>query len=64
MSKVCTVTGKKPTTGNNVSHSMRHTNRRFMPNLLKKRVWNPEKKRFERVLVSTQGLRTLSKQAR
>lgn len=42
---------------------MRHTKRRFMPNLLKKRIWNPEKKRFERVLVSTRGLKILNKRA-
>lgn len=64
MSKVCTVTGKKPSTGHNVSHSMRHTKRRYMPNLLKKRIWNPEKKRFERIVVSTAGLKLLNKKAR
>lgn len=61
MAKVCRITGKKPQVGHNVSHSMRHTKRRFMPNLVKKRMWNPEKQRFERVLVSVKGLRNLVK---
>ncbi|MCX6733780.1 MAG: 50S ribosomal protein L28 [Candidatus Peregrinibacteria bacterium] len=64
MSNVCSITGKRPLAGNNVSHSMRHTKRRFMPNLLWKRVWNPLKKRFERIKVSTQGLKVLDKRSK
>ena len=33
MSKVCQVTGKRPMAGNNVSHAMNKTRRRFLPNL-------------------------------
>ncbi|MDX9688866.1 MAG: 50S ribosomal protein L28 [Proteobacteria bacterium] len=33
MSRVCTVTGKKPATGNNVSHANNRTRRRWLPNL-------------------------------
>jgi len=33
MALVCEVCGKKPTTGNNVSHSNRRTRRRWLPNL-------------------------------
>lgn len=33
MSKRCDVCDKGPASGNNVSHSMVHTKRRFMPNL-------------------------------
>ena len=33
MTKQCDVCGKKPSVGNNVSHSNRHTKRRFMVNL-------------------------------
>jgi len=35
MSKVCELCGKGPTTGNLVSHSNRHTRRRWLPNLMK-----------------------------
>ena len=42
MSKVCDLTGKKPITGNHVSHSNRKTKRRFYPNLQTKRFFMPE----------------------
>jgi len=35
MSKVCSVCGKKPSAGRNVSHSHRVTNRMFRPNIQK-----------------------------
>jgi large subunit ribosomal protein L28 len=38
MSKVCAVCGKKPSFGNNRSHSMVATRRRFDPNLQRVRV--------------------------
>lgn len=61
MSKVCIVTGKKPLTGNNVSHSNVKTKRRQMPNLQPRTVINPATGRAERVLISGRGLRTLKK---
>ena len=33
MSKICEICGKKPMTGNNVSHAHNVTKRRFNPNL-------------------------------
>lgn len=33
MSKICEICGKKPLTGNNVSHAHNLTKRRFNPNL-------------------------------
>jgi len=38
MSKVCAICGKKPGFGNNRSHSMVATRRRFNPNLQRVRV--------------------------
>lgn len=38
MPRMCYITGKKTTTGNNRSHSMRATKRTFKPNLVTKRV--------------------------
>jgi large subunit ribosomal protein L28 len=38
MSRVCSVCGKKPSFGNNRSHSMVATKRRFDPNLQRVRV--------------------------
>ena len=38
MSRICTVCGKRPITGNQISKSIRHTKRRWMPNLQRVRV--------------------------
>lgn len=38
MAKVCVVCGKAPKFGNNRSHSMRATSRRFDPNVQKVRI--------------------------
>jgi large subunit ribosomal protein L28 len=38
MSKVCSICGRKPGFGNNRSHSMAATRRRFDPNLQRMRV--------------------------
>lgn len=61
MSKVCQITGKRPMTGNNVSHSKRRTRRRFMPNLRWHRFWVESEKRFVRLFISSKGLRTIDK---
>ena len=51
MSKRCFVCGKKPRTGMSVSHSMRHTKRKWNPNLQKVNIRDPKtgKKRKEYV---------------
>ena len=61
MSKVCDVTGKRPMTGNKVSHANNKTKRRFLPNLHKQRFWLEGEKRFIRLRVSRQGLRIIDK---
>lgn len=61
MSRVCQVTGKRPITGNNVSHAMNHTKRRFLPNLQTHRFWVDSEKRFVKLRVSTKGLRIIDK---
>lgn len=61
MSKVCQVTGKRPRTGNNVSHAHNKTKRRFVPNIHTRRFWVPSEKRWIRLKVSTKGLRTIDK---
>lgn len=61
MSQVCQVTGKRPTTGNNVSHANNKTRRRFLPNLHAHRFWVESEKRFVRLRVSTKGLRIIDK---
>jgi large subunit ribosomal protein L28 len=59
MSKVCQVTGKRPLSGNNVSHANNRTRRRFLPNLHTHRFWVPAEKRWVKLRVSTKGLRII-----
>ncbi|MBB5211652.1 50S ribosomal protein L28 [Microbulbifer hydrolyticus] len=61
MSKVCQVTGKRPVTGNNVSHAKNRTKRRFVPNLQSHRFWVEAEKRFVKLRVSTKGMRIIDK---
>lgn len=61
MSRVCQVTGKKPMSGNNVSHAHNVSKRRFLPNLHRKRFWVPSEKRFVTLTVSARGIKTISK---
>ena len=61
MSKVCQVTGKRPTYGNTVSHANNKKRRRFLPNLHTHRFWLEGEKRFVTLRVSTRGLRTIDK---
>jgi large subunit ribosomal protein L28 len=61
MSKVCQLTGKRPITGNNVSHSNAKTKRRFLPNIQKKRFFIPELDRWETLKVSTKALKIINK---
>ncbi len=61
MSKVCQVTGKRPQSGNNVSHANNRTRRRFLPNLQFKRFWLESEKRYVRLRVSQKGLRIIDK---
>ena len=61
MSKVCQVTGKRPQSGNNVSHAHNKTRRRFLPNLQYKRFWVESEKRYVRLRVSHKALRIIDK---
>jgi len=61
MSRVCQITGKRPTTGNTVSHANNRKRRRFLPNLHTQRFWLEGEKRWVTLRVSTNGLRTIEK---
>ncbi len=61
MSRVCQVTGKRPITGNNVSHANNKTRRRFLPNIQHHRYWVEGEKRFVSLKLSTRGMRTIDK---
>ncbi len=61
MSQVCQVTGKRPITGNNVSHAHNKTRRRFVPNLHTHRFWVEKEQRFVKLRVSCKGMRIIDK---
>ena len=61
MARVCTVTGKKPMVGNNVSHANNRTRRRFMPNLQQRRFWVESENRWVSLRLTNAGLRTIDK---
>jgi large subunit ribosomal protein L28 len=61
MSRVCQVTGKRPITGNNVSHANNKTRRRFLPNLHEHRFWVESEQRFVKLRVSSHGMRIIDK---
>lgn len=61
MSRICQLTGKRPITGNNVSHSNRKTRRWFVPNLQKKRFYIPETDQWVTMRVSSKAIRIINK---
>jgi len=61
MAKVCQVTGKRPMSGNNVSHAKNRTRRRFLPNLQTHRFWIESESRFVRLRLSSKGMRIIDK---
>lgn len=61
MSRVCQVTGKRPMTGNNVSHAHNKTRRRFLPNLQNHRFWVESENRWVKLRITTKGLRIIDK---
>lgn len=61
MSRICQVTGKRPVTGNNVSHAHNKTKRRFNPNLHQHKFWVESENRWVRLKVSAKGMRIIDK---
>ncbi|MBP6126758.1 50S ribosomal protein L28 [Flavobacterium sp.] len=61
MSRVCELTGKRAMVGNNVSHAMNKTKRKFSVNLVKKRFYIAEEDRWVSLKISTAVLKTINK---
>jgi large subunit ribosomal protein L28 len=55
------VTGKRPLTGNNVSHAHNKTRRRFLPNLHQHRFWVASENRWVKLRLTTKGMRIIDK---
>ena len=61
MSRVCELTGKKAMVGNNVSHALNRTKRKFDANLIKKRFYIPEEDKWIILKISTSALKNINK---
>ena len=61
MSRVCDISGKRAMFGNNVSHAMNKTKRRFDINLIKKRFYIPEEDKWITLKVKASVLKTINK---
>jgi large subunit ribosomal protein L28 len=61
MSRVCELTGKRAMVGNNVSHALNRTKRKFNVNLVKKRFYLPTEDKWVTLKVSTRALKNINK---
>ncbi|MGB5981856.1 MAG: 50S ribosomal protein L28 [Nonlabens sp.] len=61
MSRVCELTGKKAMVGNNVSHAMNKTKRKFDVNLFKKKFYLPEEDKYVTLKVSARAIKNVNK---
>ena len=59
MAAVCQVTGAVPGFGHNTSHSHRRTNRRFDPNVQKKKYYVPSLRRNVTLTLSAKGIKVI-----
>ncbi len=59
MARRCELTGKGPMTGNNVSHAMNKTKRRFLPNLCNVTLRSDLLERSVKARVSAHALRSI-----
>lgn len=61
MARVCEITGKKPISGNHVSHANNKNKRRFLPNLQRRKFWIESENRWVTLRLSNAALRTIDK---
>jgi len=61
MSRVCDITGKRVMFGNNVSHAMNKTRRRFDINLIKKRFYIPDQDKWITLKIKASVLKTINR---
>lgn len=61
MSRMCELTGTKPMTGHNVSHSNAKTKRRFLPNLLDVKLHSEALDQTFKLKIAAKALRSVDK---
>jgi len=60
MARVCQITGKRPQSGNKVSHANNKTKRKFYPNLQTKKFFVPEEDKWITLKVCTKAIKTIN----
>ena len=61
MSKVCEISGKKPMSGNNVSHANNRTKRRFIPNLQNVKLYSGTLQKYINFNITIRTMKTVEK---
>ena len=61
MSKACEISGKKPMTGNNVSHANNRTKRRFIPNLQNVKLYSGTLQKYINLNITIRTMKTVEK---
>ena len=61
MSKVCEMSGKRPMTGNNVSHANNRTKRRFIPNLQNVKFYSGALQKYINLNITVKTMKTVEK---
>jgi len=64
MSRTCQISGKKPSVGNRRSKALNATKRKFIPNLITKRIVDPKTGRVKKMKIAASTLRTLTKKSK
>jgi large subunit ribosomal protein L28 len=61
MANICQITGKKAISGNNVSHAMNKSKRKFKPNLQTKKFYIPSEDKWVTLKISASGIRNINR---
>ena len=61
MSKICEISGKKPMSGNNVSHANNRTKRRFIPNLQNVKLYSTSLQKYINLNITIRTMKTVEK---
>ena len=61
MSKICEISGKKPMSGNKVSHANNRTKRRFLPNLQSVKLYSGILQKYINLNITIRTMKTVEK---
>ena len=61
MSKICEISGKKPMSGNNVSHANNRTKRRFLPNIQSVKLYSGILQKYINLNITIRTMKSVEK---